>query len=202
MEAAGARAGGDPVDRPGADRGRERGGWSGVDDLVARTPYVDPNLVYTVHHYAPILFTHQTADWTWPVAARVSGLDWPQPPERAEDAAAAATRDREAHDFVRDQIRGGDFTAAAMAASFDKLSDWGRQHGGPAIYVGEFGVYAPSAPAAARLRWVEAARREFDRRGWGWAYWDSSRSFGLRPVSGPDALDPGMLAALGLEPRP
>ncbi|WP_406857044.1 cellulase family glycosylhydrolase [Alsobacter sp. KACC 23698] len=175
------------------------GGWSGIDDLVKRTPYGDPNLVYTVHYYAPILFTHQAAEWTWPVATRVSGLGWPEDAARAEAAAQAATRDQEAHDHVRDQIGGGAFTQSAMAASFDTLGDWARRHGDPAIYVGEFGAYARAAPRDARLRWVEAARREFERRGWGWAVWDSSRSFGLRPESGPDALDPGMLAALGLE---
>jgi len=173
------------------------GSWSGVEDLVARAPYADDGVIYTIHCYAPLLFTHQAATWTWDVAAQIRGLPWPASPEAAEGVAAAATRDERARGFLRDQIAAGDFTREALDAPLARLAAWQDQHGRPPIYVGEFGVYAKDAPAEARIAWVRAAREAFERRGWGWALWDNGSDFGLRQA-GTGVLDPTMLRALGV----
>ncbi len=173
------------------------GAFSGVDDLVGRAPYADPNLVYTVHYYAPLLFTHQATTWSWDVAQRVAGLGWPEMPAQAAIIAAGATSDQAANAFVHDAIANGDFTRAAMIANVDKLARWQAANGSPPIYVGEFGVYTKSAPADARLAWVRAARTEFEARNWGWALWDSSSDFGFYEGTRGDRIDPRMLQALG-----
>jgi aryl-phospho-beta-D-glucosidase BglC (GH1 family) len=173
------------------------GGWSGVEDLVARVPYADRAVIYTIHCYAPLLFTHQAATWTWDVAAKLGGLGWPLPPEAADKVAAAASADQRARGFLRDQIAGGDFTREAFDAPLARLAAWQEQHGGPPIYVGEFGVYAKAAPTEDRLVWIRAARETFERRGWAWALWDNTPSFGFRQASS-RALDPAMLRALGV----
>ncbi len=174
------------------------GGWSGIDDLTARKAYDDRAIVYTVHCYAPLLFTHQATTWSWDVARRVDGLGWPIVRDEAEQAASAATRDDEARGFVRSQIAAGDFTPAAMTAPFDRLAAWRAAQGNPAIYVGEFGVYAPKAPAQARLAWLESVREACEARGFGWALWDYSPSFGLLPPSGARVMTPDTLRALGI----
>lgn len=177
------------------------GNWSGIEDLVARQPYADRNLIYTVHHYAPLLFTHQATTWSWDAAAPIAGLGWPLAPEAAETAAAAATKDERARGFLRDQIRGGDFTLATMEAQFDRLTRWQAEHGGVPIYVGEFGVYAKAAPAESRLAWVRSAREAFERRGWSWALWDNTPSFGFRlDAAQGKAINPDLLRALGTKP--
>jgi hypothetical protein len=98
---------------------------------------------------------------------------------------------------LRDQIAGGDFTREAFDAPLARLAAWQEQHGGPPIYVGEFGVYAKAAPTEDRLAWIRAARETFERRGWAWALWDNTPSFGFRQASS-RALDPAMLRALGV----
>ncbi|TXN72284.1 cellulase family glycosylhydrolase [Methylobacterium sp. WL6] len=174
------------------------GGWSGIDDLVAHTPYDDGAVVYTVHCYAPLLFTHQGATWTWDVARSIAGLGWPLDRGQAE-AASAATSDPRARGFLHDQIADGSFTASALEVQYDRLSHWARSHGDVPIYVGEFGVYAKTAPVAARIAWVRASRRAYEQRGWGWALWDDSDSFGFRsPGAGRGAIDAAMLDALGV----
>ncbi|WP_082552632.1 cellulase family glycosylhydrolase [Methylobacterium sp. Leaf456] len=174
------------------------GGWSGIDDLVAHKAYDDRAIVYTVHCYAPLLFTHQATTWSWDVARRIDGLGWPIPKDEAERAAAGATRDDEARGHVRSQIAAGAFTSAAMAAQFDRLAAWQKAEGGPAIYVGEFGVYEPKAPVEARLAWLRSVREACESRGFGWAMWDYSPSFGLLPPSGARVMAPDTLRALGI----
>lgn len=183
-----------------ADRRRivvaSAGGWSSIEGLVEREPYNDDKVVYNVHYYAPLLFTHQSTDWAWDVAERVSGLGWPV---AAEDAAAvtgqAAKRDDDKQ-ILRNEISQGHFTRAAMMRDFDRLSAWSSKHRVP-VYVGEFGVYAKSAPLEARERWIGACRQAFEERGWGWALWDYSASFGLLRVAN-KTFDPNMLKILGV----
>ena len=172
------------------------GGWSGVDELASRQPYAQDRLIYTFHHYAPLLFTHQGADWTWDVAGRTRDLTWPVATTAAEQAsAAAAPSDRP---VLQDQIARGQFTEAFMLDAFARLATWSQRHGRPPIYVGEFGVYL-KAPREARLRWLSASCAAFARYGWGWTHWDNSAAFGL--VS-PDnrAFDDATLRALGGTP--
>lgn len=174
------------------------GGWSGIEDLVAFDAYDDPKVIYTVHCYAPLLFTHQATTWSWDVARRVRGLGWPIAPGDAEAAASRAGADDEARGFVKSAIAAGHFTRQALDAQFEQLARWQAAQGGPPIYVGEFGVYDREAPAEARLAWVRSVREACDSRRWGWALWDYSPSFGLLPRSGARTLAPAMLSALGI----
>lgn len=173
------------------------GGWSGADDLVTRTPYRQEGLVYTFHHYAPLLFTHQGATWTWDVAQRVHDLPWPIEPAQADAASDAALSSPSDRAILRDQIVRGQFTQAFIQAQFDQLAAWSRQHGNLQIYAGEFGAYRPG-PREARLRWLAASRQAIAGHGWGWALWDNSVDFGL--VTADRRLDPETLKALGVTP--
>ncbi len=175
------------------------GGWSGIDDLITNQPYDDPHVVYTIHYYAPILFTHQGANWSWNIAERIAALGWPQAREQADIAAGAATHDQEAEGFVRDQITSGQFTSHWMDEQFDRLTEWQKKYHAVSIYVGEFGVYAKNSPSDARLRWISAVREGCEKRGWGWALWDNSVSFGFADVrDGKQVIDISMLRSLGM----
>lgn len=175
------------------------GGWSWADDLVQHKPYADANVIYTVHWYGPLLFTHQGADWSWEVAREVRNLAWPIARENA--VPAADKQDRSATKFLREQIADGQFTLSWMQGQAEKLKDWQESHGRPAIYVGEFGVYAKAAPRDALENWISASRQVFERAGWGWAVWDISPSFGLAKREGNKlAFEKGTLGALGLSP--
>ena len=186
---------GDPRSRIIANGGT----WSGVDDLVSRTPYDVQDVTYTFHYYAPMLFTHQATTWSWEVAERVAQLSWPLSAAEAPAAAAAATHDDIARRFVREAVAAGDFTKAAMTANLERLKAWQASHGDPPIYVGEFGVYAKQAPREARLAWLNTARSIFEANGWGWAVWDMSSDFGFESKeSGHQTIDMAMMSALGL----
>lgn len=172
------------------------GGWSGAEDLTKREPYRHDGLIYTIHHYAPLLFTHQAADWTWDVAGRIKDLAWPIAPEMAESASAAAASSPSDRAILQDQIARGQFTEALLLAPLTQLAAWSESHGKLPIYVGEMGVFR-GAPREARLRWLAASRRAFASHGWGWALWDNSADFGLVSRDSRQ-FDEATLVALGV----
>jgi endoglucanase len=65
---------------------------------------------------------------------------------------------------------------AAVTADLSEAVAWARDHG-VHLYVGEFGVLA-AADRASRLRWTAWVRRELERLGIPWAYWDLATEFG------------------------
>ena len=38
--------------------------WYDADKLIKRTPFTDNNIIYVIHNYEPMIFTHQGASWT------------------------------------------------------------------------------------------------------------------------------------------
>ncbi len=174
------------------------GAWSGVGDLVSQTPYNYPGLIYTIHHYDPVLFTLQGATWTWDVAARIHDLPWPVAPADAVQVSQQAASSESDQQILGNQITDGVFTERFLSDNFDRLAAWAAQHGKPPIYVGEFGVYTKNAPQDSRLRWLTLARQTFQKHGWNWALWDDGSDFGFLAPGSNHEIDPLMLQALGM----
>jgi endoglucanase len=65
---------------------------------------------------------------------------------------------------------------AAVTADLEEAAAWVRRHGVP-LLVGEFGAIA-AADHASRIRWTSWVRRELERLGLPWAYWDFATDFG------------------------
>jgi endoglucanase len=59
---------------------------------------------------------------------------------------------------------------------FDQAERFAEAHGLP-LYLGEFGSYE-GADMPSRVRWTHFVRKEAERRGWSWAYWDYRARFG------------------------
>ena len=65
---------------------------------------------------------------------------------------------------------------AAVRADLETLAAWARQRDVP-VFVGEFGTYE-AADMASRAAWTDTVRRELERLGIGWCYWDLRSDFG------------------------
>jgi endoglucanase len=66
---------------------------------------------------------------------------------------------------------------AAVTADLEAAAGWARAHRVP-LYVGEFGTL-DTADHDSRVRWTRWVRRELDRLGLAWAYWDFATDFGV-----------------------
>lgn len=169
--------------------------------LEAFDPLPDQNIVYAIHFYDPMAFTHQGMTWVGPDEAlgRFHDLPFPSTPDdpavrnlRAELLAQGRTR--EAAELMR-QAR-EPWTEAAIDASFWRVAAWIVRHRRPVI-VNEFGALSFATAPENRARWLGAVRRAAERSCIGWTHWEYADAFGfMRRSGGREIPDPPILDAL------
>ena len=137
----------------------------------------DPNIAFTVHFYEPMVFTHQRASWAG-FTKKMAPVSFPG---RVPDLTGAFSP---SYTNWLQAKAGDELTVADIEAAFSKVAAWAAVHWkGREIYLGEFGVYDAADPAS-RGRWIAAVRAACESRGWSWAVWDYSDSFGVRDAHG------------------
>ncbi len=165
----------------------------------------DSNVIYTVHFYDPMLFTHQGANWIsgMPWLDTFSGLDYP--PYLPAVGAKLAASTGPAHSAIGG-YQAGHWDAASISRAFGAVAGWAGRNG-VRLWLGEFGAHlwpspkqtAPPVPADARMRWLKDVRAAAEARGIGWCMWDFKGDFGyIDTRGGAYAPDGRVLAALGL----
>ena len=129
--------------------------------------------------YQPILFTHQGMTSWMPPEYGTVGIVFPGPPKAPVEPVPEAAKVGWVADWLRryntlpaDTNPGG---YAALTAEFEHARAFAERTGLP-VYMGEFGA-ADRADMASRVTWTRAVRKEAERRGFGWAYWDDGGSF-------------------------
>jgi endoglucanase len=201
--------------RAAAHRVLAMGLWDPESSLRTLTILPDDRVIYAFHLYDPYVVTHQGADWGEPDAAAVFGplrrVPWPATrlldPERH---VADPARDRAAVRALRDYRNGRDHCGrqedsgpGVLARKAAAAAAWGARHGGVPVHCTEFGVLRTYADDVVRRAWLGDARAALEARGIGWTVWDYAGSFGVTTgcrdgFGSCGALDPGILAALGL----
>jgi endoglucanase len=122
--------------------------WNSLADLPLLKLPADRNLLVTFHYYEPFHFTHQGAGWAGDEVKQLHGVTW------------GTSEDR-----------------AAIRRDFDKVAAWSAANRRP-ILLGEFGAYDKSGtPLDLRVAYIRAVRREAERHGFGWAYWQFEGDF-------------------------
>lgn len=175
------------------------GGAQRWDALVAAEPAsTDPGVIYAVHYYDPMAFTHQgaAAFMAGPIG-RLSGIPFPltgrDPAVTGLERRLRAAGAGEAADYLaagRDFVFGAD----TIRADLDRVGAWSRRTGVPVV-IGEFGVLADAAPTADRAAWIGTVARAAEAACLGWTHWELTAGFGLvDPATG--ALDPTLAEAL------
>ncbi|MEI6674763.1 MAG: cellulase family glycosylhydrolase [Verrucomicrobiota bacterium] len=173
--------------------------WSEIYMLPPLEVVTDKNVVYNVHFYEPVRFTHQDAPWV--AGDWVKGLrnaPYPSSPE-----AVARVLDALPDDAARQlMIRYGkeNWDAAKLEEMIAEGSVWAKQHG-VHLTCNEFGVYR-KAPAADRNRCIEDTRKALEKHHFGWTMWDYATEFGVATGEpGQRVADKDTLKALGLPPQ-
>ena len=155
--------------------------WQRADSLPDFRPLSDPNVVYAIHFYDPMVFTHQGH---WDPAEPLScirGLPFPilsdSPVVRNIRQQLMETGKRRALDELDraiDQARGGD----VVSVQLEPAVAWQKQFSRPLI-VNEFGVLKAQAPPESRLRWLASVVDFAEQHCWGWTHWELAQGFGL-----------------------
>jgi endoglucanase len=171
--------------------------WQRADSLPLFKPLGDLNVVYAIHVYDPMVFTHQGHWDPKDPLSDIGGLPFPI---RADDPAVQDIR-RELIALRKARALNELDKAIAQSAQGDVIAsqlqpavDWQATYKRPLI-VNEFGVFKAQAPRDSRLRWLRAVVDAADRHCWGWTHWEFEQGFGLAdPATG--EIDTGVLRAL------
>jgi endoglucanase len=140
-----------------------------------KVPKGDPNIILSVHTYAPLIFTHYKAGWT-PLKTYAGPVRYPGPPltraalESYEDrdvpAVAALLQD------ARDDY-GPEKLFRVLGPAITHAKELGLQ-----LYLGEFGCL-PTVPREDRLRYYADLIGVAEDHNMAWANWDYKGDFGI-----------------------
>jgi endoglucanase len=155
--------------------------WQRADSLPDFRPLDDRNVVYAIHFYDPMVFTHQGH---WDAADPLSDIRGLPFPIQAEDTAVqnirqqlmagAKPRALAMLDAAIAQAKSGDVIGSQLQPALA----WQARFSRPLI-INEFGVLKGGAPEQSRVRWLRAVVDFADRHCWGWAHWEYAQGFGL-----------------------
>jgi len=167
--------------------------------LPSAPPLALPNVVYAVHYYAPMAFTHQGLDWSDDPLRDLHDVPFPlsradRKAERLLQELRVAGRTAAAEELAKALREPWD--ARRVAGEVARAGDWARRHG-RAVVLNEFGVLAWKAPVVDRLYWLETVRRAAEQACVGWTHWDYADAFGfVRRVGETEIPDQAVLRAL------
>src|SRR5712691_1559348 len=167
--------------------------------LLDLQPLDDPNVVYAVHFYEPMVFTHQGLDWSNDPLRFLHGVPFPAAltdPAIGGLIEGLLLRGRdESAGLLKSQLR-LPWTEDRIAGIVARAANWAERHRRPVI-VNEFGVLGWKAVPSDRARWIAAVRRAAEAHCMGWAHWDYADGFGfVRRVGSIEIPDEMIIDAL------
>lgn len=139
--------------------------WNAARTYGGLTPVDDDNIIYSVHFYEPLLFTHQFAPWI-PDPEIKQKRDYPS------DYGAGIPRQFGHVDSA------GLWNRDRLVKEFDGVNTFRKKYNAQVI-CNEFGVFA-SVDLAAQLRWYEDILSVLQEMNIGFSYWNyKNLDFGI-----------------------
>jgi endoglucanase len=170
--------------------------WQRADSLPDFRPLSDRNVVYAIHFYDPMVFTHQGH---WDAADPLSHIRGLPFPIRAEDAAVKKIRQQLIGEGSQRALKMLDDAIAqapgdVVSGQLQPAIAWQKQFSRPLI-INEFGVLKGGAPEESRVRWLRSVVKFAEAQCWGWAHWEYAQGFGLLDAK-TGKPDPDVMRAL------
>jgi aryl-phospho-beta-D-glucosidase BglC (GH1 family) len=139
--------------------------WNWPSTYDSLTPFDDDNIIYSVHFYEPVLFTHQKAPWI-------------ENPEIREERSYPGDY---GPGFVRKYgltLSSGVWDRGRLAAEFAPVNAFRKKYNARVI-CNEFGVYTP-VELQAQLRWYDDMLSVLKEMEIGFSYWNyKNLDFGI-----------------------
>ncbi len=144
--------------------------WYGIDQLTARTPFSDDNIVYSFHSYDPFIFTHQGADWAQ--QSTTHDVPFPYAPERWSEYGSDLGLTAAQPAWIWDQFQNYNVngTVEALYNRVAQAKAWAVQHQVP-IICNEFGVYERKARLEDRVAYYSSLIGTFNELEIPWQVW-------------------------------
>jgi len=140
--------------------------WNWPNMFSSLTPFDDDNMVYSVHFYEPLLFTHQKAPWM------LSSPEIKEERTYPDDYGAGFIRK---YGFTQSA---GKWDRERFAKEFEPVSAFSKKYNAPVV-CNEFGVYTP-VELNAQLRWYEDILSVLKEMNIGFSYWNyKNLDFGI-----------------------
>lgn len=171
--------------------------WDSMEGIPKIAGLNDPNIVYSIHYYTPLAFTHQGSTWSGPGYARLHHMPYPNEnrEERIERVLPMLSADAKK---LATDYKANPFTAENMARDFMPIVNWAKTNNAK-LYLGEFGVLKKQVSPIDRAQWIADMRQLCERNGMGWGMWEYDQEFGLADnINGKRTIDPLVAKALGL----
>lgn len=171
--------------------------WDSMEGIPKIAGVNDPNVIYDIHYYAPLAFTHQGATWSGPGYAQLHHLPYPNEGRAEQVDRVLPLLPEDAKKLARG-YKANPYTAEDMARDFAPVVDWARANNAK-LYLGEFGVLKKRVGPVDRAQWIADVRQLCERNGIGWGMWEYDQEFGLaHNINGKRTFDPLVTKALGL----
>jgi endoglucanase len=171
--------------------------WQRADSLPSLRPLNDLNVVYAIHMYDPMAFTHQGHWLPEEPLSGIRGLPYPihAGDPRVQELRRQLLEQQKTQALAAlDQAIIASADADGIAKWLEPAAAWQRRFSRP-IIINEFGVLKSQAPRESRLRWLSAVVSYANQHCWGWAHWELAQGFGLVDDRTGRA-DPGVMRAL------
>lgn len=177
--------------------------WGGIDGLLKVNPINDKNLIYSLHFYDPMFFTHQGASWTGGDLPFLKNIPYPPTPENVSAvipslvfAMPTSARKSALRNALLEYGQSG-WNKTKILARLEVAKAWAVKNNAR-LLLGEFGVLQTEAPPQDRIQFIKDVRESAESLGMALATWDygPTSDFGFHRDSKTEA---GMFEAMGFK---
>jgi endoglucanase len=177
--------------------------WGGIDGLLKVNPVIDQNVIYSLHFYDPMFFTHQGASWTTGDLALLKNIPYPPTPDKVA-AVIPSLVYLMPTTAKKSSIRQGlleygqsGWNKAKILARLEVAKAWAVKNNAR-LLLGEFGVLQTQAPPQDRIQFMKDVRESAESLGMALAAWDygPTSGFGFHRDLKTEA---GMFEAMGFK---
>jgi len=144
--------------------------WYGIDQLAAREPLSDDNVIYSFHDYEPFIFTHQGANWA--DMGSTHDLPYPYDPARWSQYYADLGFNSAMESWMLSSLKSyyRDGSRAAVRNHILSAKRWAVAHNVPVI-CNEFGAYDGTSKLEDRARYYSDLIGIFEELEIPWQHW-------------------------------